>query len=84
MQQTKLHKEGQVRIVLNSKYKPKAEEVLAATGLENFSQLFAVLLVNYSDRLIAAFRAERSLVLTPIDKPTEVMKSDTFTSLGGF
>jgi hypothetical protein len=74
-------KQRQVRIVLNPKYKSHAEEVLAATGLENFSQLFAVLLVNYSDRLIAAFRAERSLVLKPVDKPTEVIKSDISITL---
>lgn len=77
-------KQGQVRIVLNPKYKSKAEEVLAVTGLENFSQLFTVFLVNYSDRLIAAFKAEQSLVLTPIDKPLEIINSDTSISLGGF
>jgi len=52
--------------------------------LENFSQLFTVFLVNYSDRLIAAFKAEQSLVLTPIDKPLEIINSDTSISLGGF
>jgi hypothetical protein len=65
--------------VLNPKYKVKAEAVLAATGLENFSQLFSVLLVNYSDRLIAAFKAEQSLVLTPLDKPLEMINSDTLS-----
>ena len=77
-------KQGQVRIVLNPKYKSKAEEVLAVTGLENFSQLFTVFLVNYSDRLIATFKAKQSLVLTPIDKPLEIINSDTSISLGGF
>jgi hypothetical protein len=84
MRQKKLHPEGQVRVVLNPKYKPKAEEVLAATGLDNFSQLFSVLLVNYGDRLIAAFKAEQSLVVTPMQKSTEVINSDSVISLGGY
>ncbi len=61
MKQQKSDREGQIRIVLNPKYKPKAEEILAATGLDNFSQLFSVLLVNYGDRLIAALKAEQEL-----------------------
>jgi hypothetical protein len=52
--------EGQIRIVLNPKHKPKANEVMTATGLDNLSQLFSVLLVNYGDRLIAAFKDEKT------------------------
>ncbi|GEM_PF-1376175 len=78
MKQAKVYRETQIRIVLNPKYKPKADEVLAATGLDNLSQLFSVLLVNYGDRLIAAFKAEQSL-----NEPLEVLNSDTFTSIGG-
>jgi hypothetical protein len=42
----------QTRIVLNPKYKPKAEEILEATGIDNLSQLFTLLLVNYGDCLV--------------------------------
>jgi len=80
MKQAKVYRETQIRIVLNPKYKPKADEVLAATGLDNLSQLFSVLLVNYGDRLIAAFKAEQSMVLTPLEQPLEVLNCDTFTS----
>jgi hypothetical protein len=43
----------QTRIVLNPKFKRKAEEVLELTGIESLSQLFTLFLVNYSDTLIA-------------------------------
>jgi len=53
--------DGQIRIVLNPKHKSKADEVMTATGLDNLSQLFSVLLVNYGDRLIAALKEEKTL-----------------------
>ncbi len=42
----------QTRIVLNPKHQPKAEEILERTGIDNFSQLFSIFLVNYGDCLI--------------------------------
>jgi len=55
-----LTKEGQVRIVLNPKYRSKAEAVLEATGIDNLSQLFTLLLVHYGDRLVAALKSQQS------------------------
>lgn len=46
----------QTRIVLNSKHKPKAEEILQTTGIDSLSQLFALLLVNYGDALVNALK----------------------------
>lgn len=42
----------QTRIVLNPKHKPKVDEILEATGVDNASQLFSILLVNFGDCLI--------------------------------
>lgn len=49
---------SQTRIVLNPKHKPKAEQILEQTGIESYSQLFAVLLVNYGEKLVKALKCE--------------------------
>jgi len=46
-----------VRIVLNHKYRSKAEAVLEATGIDNLSQLFTLLLVHYGDRFFSRHSA---------------------------
>lgn len=56
----------QTRIVLNPKYKPKAEEILEATGIDNLSQLFTLLLVNYGDCLVNCLKHSHQL---PIQSP---------------
>ncbi|MGB3641685.1 MAG: hypothetical protein WBA07_32865 [Rivularia sp. (in: cyanobacteria)] len=42
----------QKRIVLNPKHSDTAEEILAQTGIENCSQLFSILLVNFGEDLV--------------------------------
>ncbi|AFY45477.1 hypothetical protein [Nostoc sp. PCC 7107] len=44
------------RIVLDEKHIPKAEEIISQTGINNLSQLFTILLVNYGDRLITSLK----------------------------
>lgn len=46
------------RIVLDEKHVPKAEEIINQTGINNLSQLFTILLVNYGDRLVGSLRGE--------------------------
>ncbi|WP_341532239.1 hypothetical protein WKK05_41010 (plasmid) [Nostoc sp. UHCC 0302] len=58
----------QTRIVLNPKYKPKAEEILEATGIDNLSQLFTLLLVNYGDCLVNCLKHSHQV---PIQSPTQ-------------
>ncbi len=43
---------AQKRIVLNPKYTDKADAILAQTGIENCSQLFSILLVNFGEDLV--------------------------------
>lgn len=45
-----------VRIVLSDKHRPKAERIIAETGIDNLSQLFSLLIVNYGDRLVKALK----------------------------
>jgi hypothetical protein len=43
---------NQKRIVLNSKHEPVAQKILDETGIDNLSQLFSILVVNYGARLV--------------------------------
>jgi hypothetical protein len=46
------------RVVLDEKHVPKAEEVIRQTGINNLSQLFTILLVNYGDTLVKSLRGD--------------------------
>jgi hypothetical protein len=48
---------AQSRIVLDNHDRPKAEAICEATGIKNFSQLFAIFLHNYGEHLIGALKA---------------------------
>ena len=48
---------NQTRIVLDSDDRPKAEQILEATGIKTFSQLFSIFLINYGDHLVSALKA---------------------------
>ena len=48
----------QKRIVLNPKHTDKAQKILAQTGIENCSQLFSILLVNFGDDLIKRLKGD--------------------------
>jgi hypothetical protein len=58
---------NQTRIVLDADDRPKAEQILEATGIKTFSQLFSIFLINYGDHLVSALKA------TPIAPPPPVM-----------
>ena len=47
---------NQKRIVLDQKYIPRAEEIINQTGINTYSQLFTILLVNYGDTLVKSLR----------------------------
>jgi len=82
----------QTRIVLNPKYKPKAEEILEATGIDNLSQLFTLLLVNYGDCLVNCLKHSHQLVQTPTHlsnqppsiKPQPSPQAKKFAPMGSF
>jgi hypothetical protein len=48
---------NQTRIVLDQDDRPKAEQILQATGIKTFSQLFSIFLINYGDHLVSALKA---------------------------
>lgn len=56
---------SQIRIVLDPKYKPKAEQILEQTGISTLSQLFTLLLVNYGDNLVNALKSQPMAVQSP-------------------
>jgi hypothetical protein len=47
---------NQTRVVLDSKHIPKAKEIIEQTGINIYSQLFTILLVNYGDILVRSLR----------------------------
>ena len=49
------------RIVLPSKHKPFAEELLAVTGIDSLSNLFVVFLTRYGSHLKASWNITQSL-----------------------
>lgn len=57
---------NQTRIVLDADDRPKAEEILQATGIKTFSQLFSIFLINYGNHLVSALKA------TPVAPPPPV------------
>jgi hypothetical protein len=49
---------NQKRVVLDDKHLPLAESILDKTGITNCSQLFAILLVNYGEKLVNALKQD--------------------------
>mgnify|MGYP001794054323 CR=1 FL=1 len=49
------------RIVLNPKHENKASEILTKTGIENCSQLFSILLVNFGDDLVKRLKGNSNV-----------------------
>ena len=47
---------NQTRIVLDKKLVPFADQILEETGIANYSQLVAILLKNYGDRLMNSLK----------------------------
>ncbi len=46
----------QTRVVLDEKHIPLAKEIIEKTGINTYSQLFTILLVNYGDTLVKSLR----------------------------
>lgn len=46
------------RIVLSERHRPKAERIIDETGIDNLSQLFTLLLINYGDKLVKALKED--------------------------
>ena len=57
---------NQTRIVLDQDDRPKAEQILEATGIKTFSQLFSIFLINYGDHLVTALKVTPSAVPPPV------------------
>jgi hypothetical protein len=72
---------SQTRIVLDAEDRPKAEAILALTGIKTFSQLFSLFLINYGDHLVSALKATPAAppppVTMPIQQPTQVKQLPT-------
>ncbi|MDJ0674023.1 MAG: hypothetical protein QNJ36_01255 [Calothrix sp. MO_167.B42] len=51
-----MQRQKQKRIVLPQELVPKADNICAQTGITSHSQLMALLLQNYGDRLVAALK----------------------------
>lgn len=60
---------NQTRIVLDQDDRPKAEQILEATGIKTFSQLFSIFLINYGDHLVTALKATPSAPPPPVTMP---------------
>jgi hypothetical protein len=60
---------NQTRIVLDSDDRPKAEQILEATGIKTFSQLFSIFLINYGDHLVSALKATPTAPPPPVTMP---------------
>lgn len=60
---------NQTRIVLDADDRPKAEQILAATGIKTFSQLFTIFLVNYGDHLVSALKGTPMAPPPPVAMP---------------
>lgn len=83
----------QTRIVLNPKYKDKAQEILEVTGIDSLSQLFTLLLANYGDVLVKALKqhpqvapaiTQTPTTQTPMLKPQEAPQPKQFKPLSNF
>lgn len=49
---------SQTRIVLDKRHLPLADHILQETGISNYSQLTAILLVNYGEYLVKSLKRE--------------------------
>ncbi len=70
---------NQTRIVLDADDRPKAEQILEATGIKTFSQLFSIFLINYGDHLVSALQQFLTLysTVTAMSEPIyPIFKSD--------
>ena len=63
---------NQTRIVLDADDRPKAEQILEATGIKTFSQLFSIFLINYGDHLVSALKATPVAPPPPVAMPASV------------
>lgn len=50
---------NQTRIVVDARYRSKADRIMQDTGIHSLSQLFTLLLVNYGDKLLHALKEEQ-------------------------
>jgi hypothetical protein len=66
---------NQTRIVLDQDDRPKAEQILEATGIKTFSQLFSIFLINYGDHLVSALKATPSAPPPPVMMPSQPVQS---------
>ncbi|HEY9830604.1 MAG TPA: hypothetical protein V6D26_08495 [Stenomitos sp.] len=62
---------NQTRIVLDADDRPKAEQILEATGIKTFSQLFSIFLINYGDHLVNALKMAPVAPPPPVVMPTQ-------------
>jgi hypothetical protein len=62
---------NQTRIVLDQDDRPKAEQILEATGIKTFSQLFSIFLINYGDHLVSALKATPNAPPPPVTIPPQ-------------
>lgn len=70
---------NQTRIVLDQDDRPKAEQILEATGIKTFSQLFSIFLINYGDHLVTALKAIPSAPPPPVMMPQSVSQPQAQT-----
>lgn len=63
---------NQTRIVLDQSDRPKAEQILEATGIKTFSQLFSIFLINYGDHLVTALKTPPTAPPPPVTMPQAV------------
>jgi len=70
---------NQTRIVLDQDDRPKAEQILEATGIKTFSQLFSIFLINYGDHLVTALKATPSAPPPPVMMPQSVSQPQAQT-----
>ena len=63
---------NQTRIVLDADDRPKAEQILEATGIKTFSQLFSIFLINYGDHLVNALKATPTAPPPPVAMPQPI------------
>lgn len=84
---------SQIRLVLASKHKPLADKILEETGIDTYTQLFSIFLVNYGDPLVQALKGcqqNRSAVMAKTGSlqtshpPQTSPKSSSFTPLTDF
>ncbi len=65
---------NQTRIVLDKDDRPKAEQILQATGIKTFSQLFSIFLINYGDHLVSALKASPMAPPPPVMMPASTVQ----------